>query len=141
MKHMKLKTQKRNFFTLLEVSLSISILAIGMIGILAAFPAGVTAGKSAVESTKAMAIVDGVLAKLEEATPSQMDVYTSGSYDWIAELDFPCTGKNDIEDYSSYSVRIHKEYVSDYHMYFVTIYINYQTKSVCTFQSYIYIKD
>ncbi len=142
MKRMKLKTQKRNFFTLLEVSLSISILAIGMIGILSAFPAGVTAGKSAVESTKAMAIVDGVIAKLEDNIN-----YVPAGNDWITALGLPQTGEA-VENYSEYSVRFSRTDVStedptfgNNELYFFDIFILYQDKTVCNFQTYIYVSD
>lgn len=59
--------KKQNGFTLMEILIAMSILIVGLVGILSLFPVGLSATKKAIEDTNAALIAESLYASLRAA--------------------------------------------------------------------------
>ena len=76
-------------FSLVEVTLAIAVVAIGLVGVMALFPLGMDAVRQAADSTQMMAIGQDVLADFQQeaANGSCYSMISSGLYDTTKVID------------------------------------------------------
>lgn len=82
---------RKQGFTLIEILIAMSILVIGLVGILALFPAGLNATRKAIEDTNAAIIADSLYSSLRSAAKKTVP---GGKLEFFHDGMDPTSGNN-----------------------------------------------